>query len=135
MPFDDNEEFGFLGYLRDFASRGAYESATPHDFEHDEIEDGKPMAVLSYVPFLCFFAYLHGRNNRFTREHAKQGIVLFIAEVIAVIGALFWKAALFLASVAAVAGIVYALQGKLWKIPLIGVIADKLEGTAHKNRK
>lgn len=135
MPFDDNEELEFLGYIKDFASGWQYESATTYDFEHDEIEDGKPMAVLSYVPFLCFFAYLHGRNNRFTREHAKQGIVLFIAEVIAVIGALFWKAALFLASVAAVAGIVYALRGKLWKIPLIGVIADKLEKTTRKSEE
>lgn len=128
MRLEEDEKFEFLGYLKDFASNWMNESTTRQDFEQDEIEDGKPMAVLSYVPFLCFVSYIHGSNNRFIREHAKQGIILFIVEIIAVISALFWKAALFLASVAAVAGIIYAIQGKFWKIPLIGHLSDKLEG-------
>ncbi len=42
---------------------------------------------------------------------------------------LSWNVAILLASVAALAGIIYALMGKIWRVPYIGVLADKLDKT------
>ena len=118
-----------FGFLKDFISTGKssrepeLETLTP-----DEIEEGKGLAILAYIPVLCFIPFLQGKKgNRFAYEHGKQGVLLFLFEVVALLGALFWKAALFLASVAALVGIIYVLQGKMWKVPVIGDFADKIE--------
>ncbi len=117
----------------DFVPKGEKSKAgaeTP-ELERDEVEEGKALAVLAYIPILCFIPYFQGRNNKFVFEHAKQGIILFLFEVIALLGALFWKAALFLAAVASLVGVVIVLQGRLWRIPFIGVLAERLQSEAE----
>jgi len=133
-----NDTFGFI---RDFVSPGrhAHDAEIPFDaasFDEGEIEEGKSYAILAYIPVLCFIPFLQGRNvNRFAYEHGKQGVLLFLFEVVALIGALFWKAALFLAAIAALIGIIYVLQGKTWRIPFIGDFADKLENQTVRDSK
>ncbi len=98
------------------------------DISSDDVEEGKGLAILAYVPFLCLIPYLQGREeNHFAYQHARQGMILFIIEIIAVISALFWKVALFLVAIAAIAGVVNVLRGKTWKIPLVGNIPEKLD--------
>jgi len=98
------------------------------DISSDDVEEGKGLAILAYVPFLCLIPYLQGKEeNRFAYQHARQGVILFLIEIIAVISALFWKVALFLVAIAAIAGVVNVLRGKTWKIPLIGNIPEKLD--------
>jgi len=121
-----------FGFLRDFVSSKhtdakdiPFDSAT---FDRSEIEEGKSLAVLAYIPVLCFIPFIQGKAaNRYAYEHGKQGILLFLFEVVALIGALFWKAALFLAAVASLVGIVYVLQGRTWKVPFIGDLADRID--------
>ena len=96
----------------------------------EEIEDGKALAVLAYLPFLCFIPYVRAKGkNSFAYQHGKQGVLLFLFEVIVVLVILSWKVAILLAAIAALAGIIYALMGRLWKVPYIGVLADKLDQT------
>ena len=96
------------------------------------IEEGKTAAILAYVPFLCFFALINKKDNPFALKHGKQGLLLFLIEIVAVvfllpkISQLFWNAVLILCLVFVILGILYALQGKDWKIPYIGDWADKL---------
>ncbi len=118
-----------FGFLKDFISSGkSTQEPLSEDLTPDEIEEGKGLAILAYIPVLCFIPFLQGKKgNRFAYEHGKQGVVLFLFEVVALLGALFWKAALFLASVAALVGIIYVLQGRNWKIPIIGDLADRIE--------
>ncbi|RKZ35106.1 hypothetical protein DRQ33_00465 [bacterium] len=125
---------GTLGFLKDFVSSGKVGPEIPlSDFSADEIEEGKGLAILAYIPILCFIPFIQGKKtNRFAYEHGKQGVLLFLFEVVALLGALFWKAALFLASVAALVGIIYVLQGKNWKLPVIGDLGDKLEMTEQE---
>ena len=118
-----------FGFLRDFVSGGKGEQQPrSEELTPDEIEEGKGLAILAYIPVLCFIPFLQGKKgNRFAYEHGKQGVILFLFEVVALLGALFWKAALFLASVAALVGIIYVLQGRTWKVPVLGDFADKIE--------
>ncbi len=90
-------------------------------------------AILSYIPFLCLVPLLQMRDNEQARFHSRQGLVLFIIEIVAGIflipglSAMIWKLVLVLALGAAVAGIIFGIQGKMYKIPLIGDLAEKLK--------
>lgn len=97
------------------------------------IQEGKAAAILGYIPFMCFVPLIKMRDNPFALKHGKQGLVLFALEILAIIflfpkiSQLFWGMILILCLVSAAAGIVYATQGKEWKIPFVGELGDKLK--------
>ncbi len=97
------------------------------------IEEGKAAAILGYIPFMCFVPLVKMKDNPFALRHGKQGLILFIIEIVAVIfllpkiSDLFWGMVIVLCFACAVAGIIFALQGQEWKIPFVGDLADKLK--------
>jgi fumarate reductase subunit D len=106
---------------------------TDEEAKRKMIEEGKAAAMLGYIPFMCFVPLIKMKDNPFAFRHGKQGLVLFIIEILAVvfllpkISDLIWSAVIVLCLAAAVAGIIFSLQGQDWKIPLIGDWADKLK--------
>ncbi len=90
-------------------------------------------ALLAYIPFLCLIPLIQMRDNEQARFHSRQGFLLFLIELLAVlflipgISAMVWKAVLIVALGAAVAGIVFGIQGKKYRLPIIGDIADKMK--------
>jgi uncharacterized membrane protein len=90
-------------------------------------------AVLSYIPFLCLIPLLQMRDNKQARFHSKQGLILFLIELLALLflipglSGMFWKTIIIIALGASVAGIIFGIQGKSYKLPFIGDIADKLK--------
>lgn len=98
-----------------------------------EVEEGKPFAVLAYISILCFVPLFLKRDNRFAYFHAKQGLVLFIGEVLAAIlsqipffGLIIKSIALIVFSIASVIGIVQVLMGQYWKMPYVYQIAERI---------
>jgi len=95
-------------------------------------EDRRMAAVMAYIPFLCFIPLLKMRDDPYAYFHARQGIILFFVEIIAFIfsfphlSQLFWTVIIIACIGAAVAGIVFSLQGKMYKLPIIGDLADRL---------
>lgn len=94
-----------------------------------DISDEKLMAALAYIGFLVFIPLLTRKGNPYIHFHVKQGLAIFLGEVIAVF-AVQWLAAvgniLFaLLLLASVVGLIQALQGKKFRIPGIGNLADK----------
>ena len=74
------------------------------------------------------------RNNDFAVKHGKQGLILLLIEIVAIlflaiprIGELFWAAVLILCILSAASGIVYVVNGKIWKIPFIGELGEKVK--------
>jgi uncharacterized membrane protein len=71
------------------------------------------------------------KNDPFVKFHAKQGLVILIGYVIAMIGVgwipVLGNLAWLLLAVASIAGLIQALQGKRWKIPVVGDLAEKLK--------
>jgi len=105
-----------------------------NNFSKKEIEDGKLMGILSYISILSLIPYLTEKNNRFIMYHAKQGVNLFLLEVIcsvvlSVIGPLLWlllwavglvSALVSLASLAlSIIGIVNVCNGQAKELPYI----------------
>lgn len=101
---------------------------------HDDKE--KMLGAISYLGPLCIVSFLMANNSKFVLFHAKQGLILLLVAVIAriLIGMIFpymggWSLMSILnilILILAVAGIVKAIQGEMWKMPVISLIAEKL---------
>lgn len=93
------------------------------------IDEDKLMAVLSYIGILVFIPLFTRRHDSFIQFHAKQGLVIFIGEVIALLASqwiIFIGNLLFVVLlIASVIGLIQALQGRRFTIPVIGKLANK----------
>jgi fumarate reductase subunit D len=101
--------------------------------ERKIIEEGKAAAILGYIPFMCFVPLIKMKDNPFAVKHGKQGLILFVVEILAVLFLLprisdfFWSAVIILCAIFAVVGILNAIQGKSFKIPYIGDLGEKIK--------
>ncbi len=87
-----------------------------------DVEENKQVAALSYVWVLVLVPLLTKRDSEFAQFHAKQGLILFIIEILA--GFVFWipiigQLIALVLLVAAVMGVYKSLNGEWWKMPYI----------------
>ena len=104
------------------------------EFDQEDINQNKVMAVLAYIGILVLVPLLDAPNSKYARYHSNQGLMLFIAEIClgVVIGIFSWIPVLniiigilgglvsLLLFVFAVIGIVNACQGKAKGLPIFG---------------
>ena len=87
-----------------------------------DIEDNKTAAALSYIWVLCLVPLLTKKRSKFAQFHAKQGLILFIAEIVGVfvfwIPLIGWALGIALL-VVSIMGVLKALNGEWWKIPYV----------------
>ncbi len=111
------------------------------DFDQKDVDENKVLAAISYLGILVLIPLLVKKDSRFVREHAKQGLALFIAEIILwlvdlifgwipvlgfIITVLVWIT-LVVIGIVSLIGLIYALMGKFWKIPFIYDWAQNLK--------
>ena len=87
-----------------------------------DVEINKSIAALSYVWVLCLVPLLGKRDSEYAQFHAKQGLVLFIIEILAGLVAwfpIFGQLFMLVLLVVAIMGIVKTLNGDWWEIPYI----------------
>ena len=96
--------------------------------------DKNLIAILSYFGILFLIPMLAAKDSPFAQFHAKQGLVLFIAEVattfVAWIPIIGWIGGPILYTiwfVLAIIGIVNVLGGKQAQLPIIGKFASKFK--------
>ena len=53
-----------------------------NNFDKKDVESGKGMAILSYIGILALIPYFSEKNNKYVIYHAKQGMNLFIIDII-----------------------------------------------------
>lgn len=94
--------------------------------------DNKPLTVLSYIGFLFLVPLLMAKDDKFAQFHAKQGMVLFLAfllasvvNIIPVLGQLISFLGTIFCLVLAIMGILNVLNGEQKELPLIGQLAKK----------
>ncbi len=96
-------------------------------------EDRRMMAIMAYIPFLCFLPLIKMKDDQYAYFHARQGLILFFIEIVAFIfsfphiSQLFWVAIIIACIGCAIAGIMFAVQGKSHRLPIIGDLADKIK--------
>lgn len=87
-----------------------------------DVADNKTVAALSYVWILCLVPLLGKRNSKFAQFHAKQGLILFIVEIIASLFMwfpFFGQLLMLALVVVSVMGVIKVLNGEWWKIPYL----------------
>lgn len=94
----------------------------------------KIIAAVGYLGILFLVPFFFGQKSKFALHHAKQGLVLFIAEVVVsfvniipVLGQLIWFLAVIFFIVVSFIGVLKALRGKYYEAPIIGKYAKKIE--------
>jgi len=98
-----------------------------------DIEENKILAVIGYLGILFLVPLLAKKESPYAQFHGRQGMVLFIVEVvgylIAVIPFVGWFLSLILGIftfVLAIMGIINAAGGKMKELPVIGEYAKKI---------
>jgi uncharacterized membrane protein len=123
----------------------------PPDIPQSEIDSGKTMALLSYIPLFLIglivsIVNIATKNNAFSLYHGKQGLTLIICAFgaylvcvpcmcIPFLNLLMIPVFLLLALgvlVFCILGIVNAASGKVKPLPFIGPLADKMFGNIQK---
>lgn len=100
----------------------------------NRLEDNSPhgrelkLAALSYMFVLVFIPYFTPRKSKFVEFHSRQGLMLFVIQVLA--GLVAWfpflgQALALLLFFVSVVGIIKALNGIWWEIPLIYEWSEK----------
>lgn len=114
--------------LNESGGQSQLDKLAPNRFQ---TEEGRMAAILAYIPILCFVPLLNMKENPEAHFHARQGVILFLIELIAVIflidgiSDLVFKGILMLALALSVAGIYFAFQGRNYRLPVIGDLAEK----------
>lgn len=98
------------------------------------LPDDRFIAAIGYLGILCLVPLLLKKDSAYAIHHGKQGLVLLIAwlilwvgNVIPVLGQAIWMLGSLVLIIVMIVGIVNALQGKMWEMPVLGGYARRLK--------
>ena len=57
----------------------------PEASSENSVDEGRSAAILAYIPFMCFVPLTKMRDNKFALHHGRQGLVLLMLEILAVL--------------------------------------------------
>ena len=132
MNFDPNTGQPINQGMNQNMNNGMNQNMNNAQYTPEEAQNGKTMAILSYIGFLSLIAYFGNdrKTNRFVNYHATQGINIFLISIIGgvvsgfipIIGALIASALSLFIMVISIMGIVDACNGNAKELPLISKI-------------
>lgn len=107
---------------------------TTGEYDKQDIENNKVMGILAYLSWLVLVPLFGAKESKFARFHVNQGIVLAIAEILAVvvcgilagIPLIGWIFSIIesliclICLIFAVIGIVNAANGRTKELPIVG---------------
>ena len=101
------------------------------DNDKSQVNEGKVLAILAYLPFLCIIPLLLKHDNPFVLTHGKQGLVIFVGEigifiVHIILGPWILKLGMFILLVLSFIGIIAVLKGRYIELPVVSQIAQKI---------
>lgn len=106
----------------------------PKRVDPREVEKNKILAAISYLGVLCLVPLFLKKSSPYVQFHAKQGLVLLIAEIIIsfvniipFFGFMVWAFAGLLFFIISMVALVRTWNGESWEIPVISDYAKKIE--------
>lgn len=103
------------------------------NFEQKDIKENKGIAALSYIGILCLVPLLAKKESKYCQVHAKQGLALFLFEIIVwfvniipFLGQLLWFILGLGCLIVSIIAIVKTLQGEYWEIPVLSDYAKRI---------
>ncbi|OGY50518.1 MAG: hypothetical protein A3J59_02800 [Candidatus Buchananbacteria bacterium RIFCSPHIGHO2_02_FULL_56_16] len=105
------------------------------DIKQPVSSEDKVWGAVGYLWILSLIALAARKNNDFIRFHASQGALLFaISVVLMLIPGIGWFINL-LVAIVAIVGIIKALQGERWPVPVVGGMAKQFGDWIIKTAK
>ena len=99
-----------------------------------DAQQNRLIAAIGYLGILCLVPLLLKRNSPFAQHHGKQGLVLLIVwcllwvgNIIPVLGAIVWMVGSIALLILLILGVINALNGKLWDMPVLGEYAKQIK--------
>jgi uncharacterized membrane protein len=96
-----------------------------------DIKESWLYAMLSYISVLVFVPLLTRKDDPFVNYHIRQGLVILGGTIISLIVTVwfprFGSMLFLLFLLVSVVGIVTTLQGRQWRIPIVGHIAERFK--------
>lgn len=111
----------------------------------EEIEAGRVLSAVAYLPGLCFIGLFGAAHNRYVAFHARQGLLLFLVEIAVWVALAIYDASLgaipvvgflvgalarfvlgFLLLAATIYGVVKGASGEMARIPYLGDAITKV---------
>lgn len=93
------------------------------------------MAAVGYLGILCLIPLFVRRSSPYAQFHGKQGLVIFgvwiilwIGNIVPIIGQIAWVLGSLILLAFVVMGIIHALNGDAWEVPVLGKYARNLKG-------
>jgi len=97
-------------------------------------EENKIFAALGYLGILCLIPLLAKREDAFCQFHGKQGLVLlvtwmilWVGNIVPVLGQLVFFFGSIGLLVLVILGMVHALNGEEWDLPVLGKYAKQIK--------
>ena len=99
-----------------------------------DVEDNKLIAAVGYLGVLCLIPLLVRKNSPYAQHHGRQGLVilvtwllLWIGNIIPVLGQIVWVVGSLALLILIILGMVNALNGKIWDMPVLGQYAKQIK--------
>lgn len=110
------------------------EKASEYIPPQQDLPDDRLMAAIGYLGILCLVPLLLKKDSAFAMHHGKQGLIILIAwialwvgNIIPVLGQIVWALGSIVLVILIIVGMVNALQGKLWDMPVLGKYAKHMK--------
>lgn len=99
----------------------------------DTAVSSRILAVMSYLGVLSLVPLVMNRDDPYVQFHARQGVILWMWEVLAIytllipaVGSFFFRFSSLACLVLSVVGVLSVLLGRAWKFPILGNWASRL---------
>lgn len=120
--------------MEEMKKEEAPKQAKPPTANPSDVEDNKLIAAIGYLGILCLVPLLAKKDSAYAQFHGKQGLVLFIVwvvlwfvNIIPILGQLVFMLGSLALLVLMIMGIVKALNGEMWEIPVVGQYAKQIK--------
>ncbi|MCR4314035.1 MAG: hypothetical protein NUV84_02195 [Candidatus Uhrbacteria bacterium] len=99
-----------------------------------DLQDDRFISAIGYLGILCLLPLLLKKDSAFAQHHGKQGLVilivwlaLWVGMIIPFLGQIVWTLGSIVLLVLIILGMVNALQGKMWDMPILGKYAKQIK--------
>ena len=99
-----------------------------------DMQEDRLLAAVGYLGIFCLIPLLLKKDSAFAQHHGRQGLVLLITwivlwagNIIPLLGQIVWMLGSIVLIILVLLGMVNALQGKLWEMPVLGRYAKQMK--------
>ena len=104
------------------------------EVDKKDVEANKLIAAIGYLGILCLVPLLGKKDSAFAQFHGKQGlaifivwIVLWVVNIVPILGQLVFMVGSIGLFILVVMGIIHAMNGEMWEVPVLGKYAKMIK--------